>query len=505
LLAVKLRLRSLVSRFPRPESLAWPVGIVVLAGILRLFRIGASSLWFDEAFSWLAAQQPAWAALVPQIVPIMPPLYHFLFHFWAALGEDEATLRAFSALWGLLTVPVIYALGRRLFSPAAGLAAALLTAVLPFHVYFSQEARPYALVIFLSALVLWAFVRAWGGAGYREWLAFGVLAALHFYAHYFVAFTLVVLHSFVLLARPFNRRGLRGILLADFVALLLVGPHLPQALARTRQVVTDFWLSSPSLLQPFKTLDYLLFSHTMPFSLNPVALFFTLAIFTLVAWGAIRTREKPRRLLILLIALVLTPLLLALLLSWVVGSVYLDRAFSLVTPAYVLLLGWGLAHPPKGSPVRWLYGGLAILVVISLGNHYLNPDPAKPPFREVGAVVQKGWREGDVMFHLHDSSYLPLRYYVPEAESYLLNNDPETWLPSYTWDWAGRRVLSLDEAIAGRKRLWLVAAEAQMSPELAERHRTIVEWVTTNYACEEAGAWHGVTLVLCDLGEEGGK
>jgi mannosyltransferase len=504
-LAVGSRLRSLLGRLPRVESPAWLIVVLVLAGILRLLRIGASSLWADEAFSWLVARRSAWAILTQRLEPILPPLYHLLLHFWIQLGESEAVLRGFSALCGLLAIPVIYALGRELFTPAAGLAAALLMAVLPFQVYFAQETRLYALVVLLSALLLWGFVHACKKVSWWCWGVLGFLSALNLYAHYFTAFTLIVFHAFVLLKWPRDRRYWWGMLLADGVALALWGPHVPSVLAQTQQVATNFWLTTPSLLELVKTLVYLLFSHTTPVYLNPVALFVALSVVTLVAWAGIRARGEARQRALLLLALVLIPNLIALAVSWLAKPVYLDRSFSLVTPAYVLLLGWGLAHPPKGSPVRILYGGLAVLIVISLGNHYLNPDPAKPPFREVGAMVREGWKQGDVLFHLHDSTYLPLCYYAPEAESYLLNNDPETWLPSYTWDWAGQRVSTLDDATVGRERLWLVAADVQMSQELSERHRGIVEQATASYDCKEAGAWYGVRLTLCDLQEMDGE
>ena len=505
MLALGSRLRSILNRLPRVESPVWLLTVLVLACVLRLSHIGASSLWADEAFSWLVARQPAWAILTQRLEPILPPLYHFLLHFWIRLGEGETVLRGFSALCGLLVVPVIYALGRELFTPATGLVAALLAAVLPFQVYFAQETRLYALVILLSALLLWGFVRACNKASWWCWAVLGFLFALNLYAHYFTAFTLLVLHAFVLLKWPRERRYWWGMLLADGVALALWGPHAPSALAQTQQVATNFWLSTPSLLELAKTLVYLLFSHTTPVYLNPVALFTALSIITLAGWAGIRTRGETRQRALLLLALVLIPNLIALVISWLAKPVYLDRSFSLVTPAYVLLLGWGLAHPPKGSPVRVLYGVLAVLIAISLGNYYLSPDPAKPPFREVGVVVREGWQEGDVLFHLHDSTYLPLRYYAPEAESYLLNNDPETWLPSYTWDWAGQRVSSLDEVISGRERLWVVTADVQMSQELDERHRSIVERVARDYDCREAGAWYGVRLMLCDLREVGGE
>jgi 4-amino-4-deoxy-L-arabinose transferase-like glycosyltransferase len=478
------------------HHLALPLGVILAVAVaLRLLGISANSLWFDEAFSWLVARQPAWAILVQRLEPILPPLYHFLLHFWIRLGESEFVLRLFSAICEWLVVPVVYILGRELFTKATGLAAALLIAALPFHVYFAQEARPYALIVLLSALMLWGFVRTWRGAGYRAWLVVGILAALNIYAHYFAIFTLAVLHVFVLLTRMHDRRAWPGLFLADLIALALVGPHLPSAWAQTRQVTSHFWLSVPSPLEPIKTLDYLLFSHTTPLPLVPAALFLTLSIFVVVTWAALRARAEVRQRLFLLLALILVPILAVLLISWIIGPAYLDRAFSLVTPAYVLLLGWGLAHPPRGSPVRLLYGGLALVAVASLGNHYFKPDSAKPPFREVGAILQERWQERDVLFHLHDSSYLPLLYYAPKADSYLLENDSDPWLPPYTWKWAGRRVSTVDEIIAGRKRLWIVVVPAKLAGRAAE----LLNQAKARYVMENSWTWNSVELRLYSL------
>jgi len=484
-----LAVNSSLRRLPPVESRLWLALVLALAALLRLLGIGDNSLWFDEAFSWLVARQPAWAIITRRLEPILPPLYHFLLHFWIRLGESEAALRSFSALCGLLTVPAVYALGRERFTPATGLAAALLTAVLPFQVYFAQEARLYALVVLLSTLMLWAFARSWGSTHCRPWIVLGLLAALNLYAHYFAVFTLAVFNLFAL---PHRRRR-RPMLLADLVALALVGPHLPSAWEQARQVTSNFWLVAPSPLEPFKTLDYLLFGHTTPLPLVPLALFLTLSISVLVAWAVIRSRGATRRWLLLLVGLVLVPVSAALLLSWLVGPVYLDRSFSLVTPAYVLLLGWGLAHPPRRSPLRLLYIGLAVVAAVSLGNHYLNPDPAKPPFRDVGAFLQENWREGDVLFHLHDSSYLPLLYYAPQAESYLLDNDPASWLPPYTWEWAGRRVSSLDEVVADKSRLWLVTMPARTDGRRAELLDRL------HYEADGRWAWPAADAVELDL------
>jgi len=396
------------------------------------------------------------------------------------------------------TIPLIYLLGRVVFTSAVGLAAAALMTVLPFHVYVAQEAYIYAMVVLLATLLLLAFMWAWRSLDYRRWVVFGVLAAANIYTHYFVIFALLVLHVFVLLSRGHDRLRWRGVLAADAVAVVLAAPQMASAWAQLRQVSSHFWLAAPSPLEPLRTLDYLLFSHTTPRWLVPAAFFVTLALFALVAYTGIRRPGPARRWLALLLALVLVPPVIVLVLSWLVTPLYLDRSFSLVTPAYVLVLAWGLVSTPRRSPLPLLFAGLAIVVVISLGNHLLNPDPAKPPFREVGATIRENWRPQDVLLNLHDSSYLPLRYYTPQAESYLLNNDPDAWLPATTWAWAGQRVASPDEVVAGKSRLWLVI----MPGRLTDRQRDALSKVEPRYQVAETWHWpalDAVELRLYDL------
>jgi mannosyltransferase len=481
----------MLNRFLRLENPFWLAPITALAVASHLFRIGFNSLWFDETFSWLVAQRSVSAILTQRLEPFLPPLYHVLLHFWIGLGQTEVDLRLLSAICGITTVPIMYFLGRDLFSPATGWAAALLSALLPFQIYYAQEARPYALVMLLSVLVLWAFVRAWKSNTYRAWIGFGLLAGLGLYAHYFLILWLLVFHGFSILAETRGQRRWRMLLLSDALAMLIAGPQMLSAWVQMRRVTSDFWVAPPSPLQPVKTLDYLIFGHTTPLSLVPVALFLVLSILTMTILAAFRMRGETRQWLLLMLALVLIPMFLVLLFSWFIEPLYLDRSFSLVSPAYLLLLAWGFAHPPQHSPVPLLYAGLAVVIGISLSNYYLWPDPAKPPFREVSAVLKTHSQQEDVVLHLHDSSYLPLRYYAPDVESYLLNNDPEAWIPSYAWEWAGRRVSSLDQVPVGNLRLWVIIMPGRAN----DRQNKVLAHVESQYKKEAEWAWSSMDPV----------
>src|SRR5690349_22955471 len=139
----------------RPATLL-PLAAVVAAGVgLRLYDLGAKSLWLDEAFSvWMGAQPlaEAWRYVVQ--LDQHPPLYYTLLHLWMAFGDSEAVVRGLSALWGALTLPVIYLAGARVGGRALGLLAALLLALAPLHISFAQDARMYTMLTFNASMAL---------------------------------------------------------------------------------------------------------------------------------------------------------------------------------------------------------------------------------------------------------------------------------------------------------------------------------------------------------------
>ena len=145
----------------RVLSTAPIVGLVAAVGVaLRLYAIGAKSLWIDESFSIWTATQPL-GALWRFTVQLdqHPPLYYTLLHFWLALGDAEVVVRGFSALWGALTLPVIYLIGERVGGRALGLLATLLLAISPLHVWFAQQARMYTMLTFFAGMAILCMLR----------------------------------------------------------------------------------------------------------------------------------------------------------------------------------------------------------------------------------------------------------------------------------------------------------------------------------------------------------
>lgn len=138
-------------------------GIVVAAALLRFSTLDLQSFWFDETVTVVDDLQPGlWDTLVGVAeLDATPPLYFVLAWGWAQIfGEGEVGLRSLSALFGTATVPVAYLIGLRLASARAGLILAALFAASPLMLWFGQDARAYAVLIFFGALTVLLFVRA---------------------------------------------------------------------------------------------------------------------------------------------------------------------------------------------------------------------------------------------------------------------------------------------------------------------------------------------------------
>lgn len=135
------------------------LSLLLLSFSLRFHLLGAQSFWNDEGNSYVQALRPLTEIPFHAARDIHPPGYYWLLHLWRlAAGDTEFGLRSLSAFASVLTVAFTLSLGRRLYGPLAGLAAALFVALNTFQIHYAQEARMYALLALWGVAGLWALV-----------------------------------------------------------------------------------------------------------------------------------------------------------------------------------------------------------------------------------------------------------------------------------------------------------------------------------------------------------
>lgn len=152
--------------------------------IAMLQSVGRS-VWFDEGYSIMVAQQPIPDLIRLTSVDAHPPVFYLLLKAWGALfGWSELSLRLSSALTGALTVGVMIALVRKLFSPKTAIVAAPFLVLAPFLARYNYEIRMYALVALIGAVATWVLVTAVKTKATKWWIAYALLVALGMYTLY---------------------------------------------------------------------------------------------------------------------------------------------------------------------------------------------------------------------------------------------------------------------------------------------------------------------------------
>ena len=198
--------------------------VISLAAALRFATLDAQSFYNDELVTvWLLGQSFGdMLATIPNSEST-PPLYYALAWGWTQVwGTGEVGVRSLSALFGVLTVPVAYVAGRQLVSRNVGLISALVVAINPLLVWYSQEARAYPLAILLCALSFWLFLRYLDDR--RTWalLAWAAASALAVATHYFAALLVAPEALWLLMACPGRRAVAAATALPVAGALALV-------------------------------------------------------------------------------------------------------------------------------------------------------------------------------------------------------------------------------------------------------------------------------------------
>jgi mannosyltransferase len=197
-------------------------GLTLLAALLRFATLGVQAYHHDEIVTASRVLRGSfWHAMeAVGFSESAPPLYYALAWFWTQVtGTGEFGLRSLSAVAGVATVPVAYLLGAELRGRRAGLASAALVAVNPMLLWYSQEARAYALLVLLCAISLLYFVRALDAGRRRDFTLWGLASGLALATHYFAIFPIAIEALWLLWRR--RRQSVAGLWIVGLFGLLL--------------------------------------------------------------------------------------------------------------------------------------------------------------------------------------------------------------------------------------------------------------------------------------------
>jgi mannosyltransferase len=448
------------------------IGLTLAAFWLRAPHLSAQSLWRDEVDVLRLANQPV-VQLVRDMTKVQHngPLYYLLVRGWLRLvGQSEFGLRYLALSFGMVAVPLVYRVGRRLVGGQAGLLATVVVTISPYLVWYSQDGKMYAMVAALSLLAVWCQLEALATGWPGWWVGFVVAASLSLYTHILSALMLPVYMVAFALDWPHSRRQWRR----GCVALgLLTLPYVPLAAWQLPLVLNSYDTGHPFYpLHQMLSLLFNLYSRgTAMVGGWPVVAAFLFAMFAGIFFSTQHTypqRQAQRGLLpgsyflskvagirarLFLLVWLFLPMALIYLIS-LRAPVFEPRYLIFAAPAFYLLVAVGLVNLAKLSQPA---AGVSLVVILSfslLGVWVQASTPIKSDFRAAAGYVQAHHQDGTpIMFQMPYVEYTFDYYY---GRDYVALEGP------WTNDGKAETQVAdgLTKQLQGYSDIWLVASES---------------------------------------------
>lgn len=468
--------------------------ICTIGFVVRVNGIGEQVIWYDETVSWSQSRRDFIDMLRVTSWDNYPPLHNtILYAVIKIFSDSETALRLPSALLGTLNIALLYALGRILGSSTAGLLAAALLALSPFHIWYSQEARPYALLGFCATLFVLAVFMALRTEK-RRWYAISTIAALLLlYTHPYGPLLWGSLGAAILfcaVSLPAVRA--RHLKLVAWQMLPAAGfaPWAFILLGRTEAINKQgFWIPYPTLDSIGGLFRDIAYSELMLAIAVP-------AILAALLRPLPRSDNTPApaphdisgfEIRTILFAWLVGPFALGLAMSLIAQPVLISRYLICSFPAAILLMAIGFSRLMVNRVLSAV--AIAILLVGVVSSLRAQHPEFRRDWRGVVAAISGSLRDDDCLAVARNFETRPFEYYSRGFMGCVLSV---------------ANLLSFDPSGVKSPRLWLVAGYFNACESDAaipclnhtDIENAVARFVVKGWQKSEMREWDGITIVL---------
>ena len=422
--------------------------ILFAAAVLRLFKITERDFWYDESFTGIVIKESFSKMMNIIIQDVHPPLYYICVKSFASFfGYGLFGIRLFSAILGVLAVWVVYLLAKELFNKKAALWASLLTAISPFAIQYSQEARMYAMFGLLILAATLFFIKGLKNNKTMDYIFWGIFLGLACLTHYMgIIFLPCYFIAFIYWKLTEGGKSklktlthLKQILLGYGVTALIFLPWIKTFyyhLTRSKGGLT--WITPATPSDFFTTIRIFIFGTPLgemaggltgmpiPNSLRYIPDFFVFLLVAILVTSVIiylLIKEEKRKVVFLLLfsfgVMFLLYFLSLLKMHYFVSRYLLPSAYSIF-----ILLGLWL------SRIK-IYSSLLILVLYIALLSLIIPVQYSTGWNKLKENSNK--YEGNTFYVLNSFDYVIAKYYFGTNNLILYNLD---WPQFNPYDWA---------------------------------------------------------------------
>lgn len=396
------------------------LSILILGLGLRLYRLSWPILIDDELSSvlWWMDLNFLGKLIRSATIEPSPPLYFILLHSWIKLfGATELSIRFLSVLLGLFSLIVVYLVGKELINTRTGITAALIMAISPYHIYHTTYGRMYALLLWLTLLSIYFFIKLLkeGGSRWRWGYIFSTTLCL--YTHFISLYIILIENIYFFIFRKEYKRLILPWIKVQGIVVLFFLPWFPVFL---KNLFFSEWalktIGALPLPDRIQTISYIFINHFMPYlspmyfthtledlsrsnllrfflepyNLFPIINFLMSLTFSLFFISGIWSLRRDKRKLIFL-SLYLFSLLIFL---FFVPRYNKLRFFIQVSPAFYLIIAAGiLAYRNKCKIIS--LGLVFIFYLLALHAYYAQIKPS--PIKEAFTYLKDSYQSGDLI------------------------------------------------------------------------------------------------------------
>jgi len=385
--------------------------ILLIAAILRLYKLDFQSLWLDEIHTMNESNPSLSFSEVYTSIMVgeqMPPLYYYLLHFlFKIFGYTSITARLFSVFISLTNLLAIYLLGKELINKRVGIIASALLCFNYFDILYSQEARPYELLMLVTIFSFLRIVKFIKSPNTINAAFYGISLGLMLLTHFFGLFVLlsqiaILFGFFIKTDKKDKGKFFLNSLIAGVIAIICFIPTIDIFIKVTQ--IKEFWIT-PTTIETIKQIfkdfsgnsDFILF-------LGIIAMFYFMFFFIMQKSSSKNEYFFSGIILLLWVVLVLGVPIVR---SYLVVPMIISRYFITILPALILMIAIAI------NACKTYKIGMSFLIIflvassyeIMFHSHYYTAI-RKEQFRESTTFIKENYNN-------HEPIVSSLGWYLP--------------------------------------------------------------------------------------------
>jgi len=317
------------------------------------------------------------------------------------IGNSEFSTRLLSAFLGTIAIYVTYLLGSLIFNKKTGIVAALLLAISPIHIYYSQETRTYSLFFLLTLLSMYFYVKMKNGCSKKYVAGYITVSVLLLYSHLYSLFIVIAQNIDKFITHDFKQlKKLQSWILIQVIIIIFYIPWLI-ALYEIIAMKSYSWIPRPNLL--------ILFPLPYKFIAGEVFSFYGLLLILIFFYVGFKYPFKSvKKESFLLISWLLIPVVTPLIYSLMFTPVFIIK-YSIVASFSLLLI---VAYSLFNMNTLKKTGFLILIVLFScLALYVQQSTTTKDSWREISDFIRSNMQDDDKIILINSYEVIPFAYY----------------------------------------------------------------------------------------------